>query len=181
MCHVCPSWLSFILYNPLRKKFTDRDRILRDSQIGKDSTVLEIGAGSGFLTEAIAETARKIVIAELQEGMVGKLRKRVEQFGDKIQIITGDVSSVNLEAGFADVCLLYYCFHEISDQSAAVNNIAKFVKPDGIVSIYEPTVEVGKKAMADTVHMFNDKGFIKETENNALFSRYVMMRKKVHG
>ena len=177
MCHVCPSWLSFILYNPLRKKFTDRDKIIRDSLIQNNSTVLEVGAGNGFLTEAIAETAGKIVVAELQEGMIRKLRKRVERFGDKIEIITADISSVNLETGFADVCLLYYCFHEISDQPAAVINIAKAVKHNGILSIYEPTAEVGKKAMANTVKMFNDKGFIKEAENNGLFTRFVRMRK----
>ncbi len=178
MCHVCPSWLSFILYNPLRKKFTDRDKILSDSQIGKDSTVLEVGAGNGFLTEAIAEIAGKIVIAELQEGMVRKLRKRVKRFSDKIEIITSDISSVNLQTGFADVCLLYYCFHEISDQPAAAHNIAKAVKRNGILSIYEPTVEVGKKAMAHTVKMFSDAGFIKEVENNGLFTRFVRMRKQ---
>lgn len=181
MCHVCPSWLSFILYNPLRKKFTNRDKILHDAQIGKDSTVLEVGAGNGFLTEAIAGVAGKIVITELQEGMVRKLQKRVDKFGDKIEIITADISSVNLEAGFADVCLLYYCFHEISDKSAAAHNIAKAVKPNGILSIYEPTVEVGKKAMAVTVKMFSDKGFIKEAENNGLFSRFVKMRKSRAG
>jgi len=176
MCHVCPSWLSFILYNPLRKKFTDRDKILSDSQIRKDSTVLEVGAGNGFLTEAIAETAGKIVIVELQEGMIRKLRKRVERFGDNIEIINVDISLVNLETGFADVCLIYYCFHEISDQPAAAHNIANAVKRNGILSIYEPTVEVGKKAMATTVNMFNDEGFIKEAENNGLFTRFVRMR-----
>jgi len=178
MCHVCPSWLSFILYNPLRKKFTDRHKIIRDSLIQSDSTVLEIGAGNGFLTEAIAETAGKIVIAEIQEGMVRKLRKRVGKYGNKIEIITADISSVNLETGFVDVCLLYYCFHEISDQPAAVHNIAKSVKRNGILSIYEPTVEVGKKAMASTVKMFTDTGFIQEAENNGLFTRFVRMRKK---
>lgn len=177
MPHVCPSWLSCILYNPLRKKFTDRDKILRDSMIGKDSTVLEVGAGNGFLTEAIAETAKKIVIAELQEGMVKKLRRRVEKYGDKIEIITADISSVRLDTGFADVCILYYCFHEIAEQSAAVINIANAVKSRGVLSIYEPTVEVGKKTMAETVNMFNNEGFIKEAGNNGLFTRFVRMRK----
>ena len=178
MCHVCPSWLSFILYNPLRKKLTDRDKILRDSLIGSDSSVLEVGAGNGFLTETIANTARKIVIAELQEGMVRKLRKRVDKFGDKVEIINADIASAKLEAGFADVCLLYYCFHEISDQSGAVINISKAVKNRGVLSIYEPTVEVGKKEMAETLKMFNDRGFIKEAENHGLFTRFVRMRKE---
>ncbi|MDH4028252.1 MAG: hypothetical protein OEU95_05440, partial [Nitrospirota bacterium] len=66
---VCPSWLSFILYNPLRLRFTDRDRIINDSCITPDSVVLEVGAGNGFLTEAIARVAKRTVCVELQEGM----------------------------------------------------------------------------------------------------------------
>jgi tRNA A58 N-methylase Trm61 len=178
MSRVCPSWLSFMLYNPLRKQFTDREKIICESKIGKNSTVLEVGAGNGFLTEVMAETAEKIVVVELQEGMVRKLGKRIGRFGDKVEIITSDISSVNLETGFADVCVVYYCFHEVSDQPAAVRNIARSVKGGGMVSIYEPTVEVGKKTMADTVKMFSDEGFIKEAESNGLFTRFVRMRKK---
>ena len=67
MSMVCPSWLSCILYNPVRKAFTDRLKIVTESGITKDSVVLEVGAGNGFITEALAENAGKAYAVELQE------------------------------------------------------------------------------------------------------------------
>lgn len=177
MCHVCPSWLSFILYNPVRKRLSDRWKILRESGITRESTVLEVGAGNGFLTEAIAEQAKKVIVVELQDGMVRKLQKRVSGSTGKVEIITADIAAYQVQAPFADVCLLYYCFHEVADKASAVKNITRAVKSGGYISIYEPSVEVGKKDMIATVRMFTDAGFVKETEHKNMFSRFARLRK----
>lgn len=177
MSLVCPSWLSFILYNPLRKRFSDRGRILHDSRITGRSVVLEVGAGNGFLTEAIAAQAEKVVVVELQDGMVRKLRKRVSGFAGKVEIVTADISAYTVQAPFADVCLLYYCFHEVADKPAAVKNITRAVKCGGYISLYEPGIEVGKKAMIETVRMFTDAGFEKEIESTNVFTRFARLRK----
>jgi len=177
MSMICPSWLSFILYNPIRKKLSDRSRILQESGITRESVVLEVGAGNGFLTEALADYAKKVLVVELQDGMVRKLRKRVSGFADKVDIVTADIASYSIQARFADVCLLYYCFHEIADKPAAVSNIARAVKSGGHLSIYEPSVEVGKKDMIETIRMFTEAGFEKETEHRNLFSRFARLRK----
>jgi 16S rRNA A1518/A1519 N6-dimethyltransferase RsmA/KsgA/DIM1 with predicted DNA glycosylase/AP lyase activity len=44
---------------------TDRKKILDESGITANSIVLEVGAGNGFLTEVIAERARKVYAIEL--------------------------------------------------------------------------------------------------------------------
>jgi len=154
MSPVCPSWLSFILYNPIRKVFTDREKILEESGVTHDSTVLEVGAGNGFLTEAIAERAKKVYAVELQDGMIRKLKKRVEQFGDKVSIVRGDIASVILKEEVFDICLLYYSFHEVSNKMGAADTISRAVKTGGILSIYEPTIEVEKLEMEKTSKLF---------------------------
>jgi len=177
MCHVCPSWLSFILYNPIRKRLSDRGKILRESGITRESTVLEVGAGNGFLTEAIADQAKKVIVVELQDGMVRKLQKRISRFAGKVEIVNADIAAYQVQAPFADVCLLYYSFHEVADKPAAVSNIARAVKSGGCISIYEPGVEVGAKDMIETVRMFTDAGFVKETEHKNMFTRFARLRK----
>jgi tRNA A58 N-methylase Trm61 len=177
---VCPSWFSFILYNPIRKVFTDREKILTESGVGKESIVLEVGAGNGFLTEMLVKHAKKVYAVELQEGMIRKLKKRITGFGQKVTVIKGDIASIVLEEGFADVCILYYSFHEFSDQNNAVENIGKAVKPGGIVSIYEPTMEVGKHTMLQTVSLFEQRGFMKLREQNRMLTRFVSLRKSPH-
>ena len=178
---ICPSWLSFILYNPIRNAVTDKKKVLDESGVTGGSIVLEIGAGNGFFTEALAERAKKVYAVELQDGMVRKLRRRAQRFGDTVSIIHGDVSSQQIGEDFADVCFLYYSFHEVGDKIDAAKNITRAVKMCGVLAIYEPTLEVGKTAMQRTVQIFQDHGFKQEHERNGFFTRFVRMRKQGKG
>ncbi len=176
---VCPSWLSFILYNPVRKVFTDRNKVIAESGITSNSIVLEVGAGNGFLTEALAEHAKKVFAVELQGGMVKKLQKRVHRFGGKVEIIHSDIAAFKIEEEFADVCIMYYSFHEVRDKLEAARNIDRAVKMNGILSIYEPTIEVTKTGMKETVNLFQSMGFVKEINWSNFFTRFVRLRKSV--
>lgn len=175
---ICPPYLSFILYNPIRKALTDRKGILDESGVTESSVVLEIGAGNGFITEAIAQRAKKVYANEFQPGMVKKLKKRMEKFGDKVDVLLCDIAGCDIGEEFADVGIMYYSFHEIGNQAGAVSNIGRAIKKNGTLSIYEPTIEVNKAAMQKTVEMFGAIGFEKEIERDGSFTRFVRLRKK---
>ena len=174
---VCPSWFSFILYNPIRKAFTDRHKIIAESGVTYNSIVLEVGAGNGFLTEALAEYAQKVYALELQEGMVRKLQKRVRRFGGKVEIIHSDIAKHKIQEAFADVCIMYYSFHEVSNKAEAARNIGKAVKMNGLLSIYEPTIEVTTNGMNQTANLFKAVGFMEEINWSNLFTRFERLRK----
>ncbi|NJD57457.1 MAG: class I SAM-dependent methyltransferase [Nitrospirae bacterium] len=176
---VCPSWLSFILYNPVRKIFTDRQNVLDACNITAESVVLEIGAGNGFFTESIAERAKKVIAVELQQGMVRKLRKRTARFGEKVTIITGDIADSVIQDATADVCLLYYSFHEIARKDKAARVIGRALKPGGSLAIYEPTIEVSGEDMQATLKYFIPCGFILERTARSGFTRYARLSKQV--
>lgn len=178
MPFVCPSWFSFILYNPLRKAFTDRSTVLDQSCITRESIVLEIGAGNGFFTEALAGRAKKVIAVELQQGMVRKLRKRVQRFGKVVEIAQEDIASAELTPDLADVCLLYYSFHEISRQEEAAATITRAIKHGGILSIYEPSVEVSRRKMEATVSLFLSLGFCLEGRHDTIFTRSARLRRQ---
>jgi ubiquinone/menaquinone biosynthesis C-methylase UbiE len=174
---VCPSWLSFILYNPVRKAFTRREAILNESGVTSNSVVLEVGAGNGFLTEALAEHSGKVYAVELQEGMLRKLRRRVARFGEKVSLIKGDISLIPLDEELADICILYYSFHEFGEKEKAADTIGKAIKQGGFLSIYEPAFEVGKRSMQDTVAMFTMNGFKQIKGRDAVFTRFARLQK----
>jgi tRNA A58 N-methylase Trm61 len=175
---VCPHRLSFILYNPLRKALTDRGAVLRESGVDADSVVIEIGAGNGFFTEMLAERAKFVYAVELQEGMVKKLIKRLGDRYNKVKIIQGDISAHGPGSEIADVGFLYYSFHEIEKQEDAVINIVKAVKANGALAIYEPTVEVSRRAMDKTVQMFEQRGMKTEKRSDSMFTRFARLRKR---
>ena len=164
-------------YNPLRKIVTDREKVLEECGIIHDSVVLEVGAGNGFFTEVLAEHAKKVYFVELQYGMVEKLKKRVAGFGDRVSIIECDIATCGIEDNVADVCLMYYSFHEVKEKAGAVRTISRALKPGGFLTVYEPTIEVNAKGMQNTVERFENGGFEKETERNGLFARFVKLRK----
>jgi tRNA A58 N-methylase Trm61 len=174
---ICPSWLSFILYNPVRKTFQDRKKVIDESDFNSTSIVLEIGAGNGFLTEILAEHARKVYAVELQEGMVKKLQKRVQRFGDRVEIIQSDIATYKIQKEFADVCIIFYSFHEVSDKAEAARNISAALKFNGLLSIYEPTMEVTKTGIKETVDLFRSLGFSEDIAWSNLFTRFARLRK----
>lgn len=178
MSAVCPSWLSFILYNPVRKVLTNRESILDEAGITQDSVVLEIGAGNGFFTEVIALRAEKVIAVELQEAMIKKLKKRMQAVLDKVDIVQGDIASISVGEEFADVCLMYYCFHEVAHKADAAIHISSAVRNGGILSIYEPTTEVSKSAMQKTIELFEQRGFSIEFGRDGAFTRFARLRKK---
>jgi tRNA A58 N-methylase Trm61 len=173
---VCPSWLSFILYNPLRKALTDRNAVIAESGITGESVVIEVGAGNGFFTEVLAEKARLVYAVELQEGMVQKLRLRVNARGSKVVIVHEDIARWRGGTALADVCLLYYSFHEVGDKEAAAENITAMLGRGGLVVLYEPTIEVDSKGMKETIRMFERYGFVLEARRDGWLTRFARLR-----
>ncbi len=178
---VCPAWLSFILYNPLRKLLTDREGVLAESGVTEGSVVLEVGAGNGFFTEVLARVAGKVYAVELQDAMVDQLARRIAGYSDRVEILLGDIAELGYPEGFADVAFLYYSFHEIDRKAEGAANIARAVRPGGILAIYEPTIEVTKKAMERTRGIFEGLGFRTEARRDGLFTRFLRMRKERDG
>ncbi|XP_071735610.1 ribosomal RNA small subunit methyltransferase, mitochondrial [Rutidosis leptorrhynchoides] len=68
------------------------DSIVRNSDIGPDDTVLEIGPGTGNLTMKLLEVANKVVAVEVDHRMVDVLHNRISQHEsrEKLSIICED-------------------------------------------------------------------------------------------
>lgn len=63
-------------------------RIARLAGVGPGDRVVEIGAGLGSLTLALAETGAAVTAVEVDEGLVGVLRPLVEPVG--VKVVVGD-------------------------------------------------------------------------------------------
>jgi len=51
------------------------DRIIKTANLTSDETVIEIGAGAGFVTEELAKRVKKVIAIELDEDAVRELKK----------------------------------------------------------------------------------------------------------
>jgi len=71
------------------------NRIVEASDIKKDDTILEIGAGAGTLTLSLAATGAKVYAIEIDSRMEPILRERLSEYGN-VQLIFEDFFNVDL-------------------------------------------------------------------------------------
>jgi 16S rRNA (adenine1518-N6/adenine1519-N6)-dimethyltransferase len=71
-------------------------RIARLAGVGTDDHVVEIGAGLGSLTLALAETGADVTAVEIDRHLVPLLRERVEPAG--VRVVEGDATTLDWNA-----------------------------------------------------------------------------------
>lgn len=76
-----------------------RDRIAAALGAGPDDEVLEVGAGAGTLTVALAKDARRVVAVELDRRLVHALRTATRDLPN-VEVVEGDVLKLDLRPLF---------------------------------------------------------------------------------
>ncbi len=75
-------------------------RIARLAAVGPGDRVIEVGAGLGALTLALAETGAEVTAVEIDRGLVPLLRRIVEPAG--VTVVEGDAMSLDWNALLGD-------------------------------------------------------------------------------
>ena len=72
------------------------EKIIEAGELTKNDLVIEIGAGTGSLTERIAPLAAKVIAVEIDERLGPVLKERLAQF-DNIQIVHRDILKIGIK------------------------------------------------------------------------------------
>jgi 16S rRNA (adenine1518-N6/adenine1519-N6)-dimethyltransferase len=71
-------------------------QIVKSAEVTPQTEVLEIGAGLGSLTVALAEATRRVVAVELDDALIPALTEAVGSY-HQVQIISGDILKIPIE------------------------------------------------------------------------------------
>jgi len=71
-------------------------RIVREAEVKRSDTVLEIGPGPGTLTQYLVEKAKKVIAVELDQRMVELLREKKKNVPN-LQVHHKDILEVNID------------------------------------------------------------------------------------
>jgi ubiquinone/menaquinone biosynthesis C-methylase UbiE len=123
-------------WDNMRKSFYGeevRDAVLNAAQISPDDTVLDVGAGTGFLTEAAAMVARKVIALDFSRAMsdesIAKLGK------GKVEFRIGNVEHMQLPDSSIDVVIGNMVLHHCPHPKTAIAEMARVLKPGGRIAI----------------------------------------------
>ena len=78
------------------------NKIIRISNIQEDDIIVEIGAGVGLMTEAIAKQARKVIALDIDPRMVGILKKRMAPYRH-VDIVQADVLEYDFSSAIGEL------------------------------------------------------------------------------
>jgi 16S rRNA (adenine1518-N6/adenine1519-N6)-dimethyltransferase len=70
------------------------NKVIRSAELEKGDVVLEVGAGLGEMTLAMARQIRKVIAVEIDPKLVEILRKKASSFSN-VEIVKGDILKIN--------------------------------------------------------------------------------------
>ncbi len=110
-----------------------REAVLKAARIGPQHTVLDVGAGTGFLTEGAAKIARKVIALDFSESMTGEaISKRL---GKNVEFRIGNVERIPLADSSLDAVIGNMILHHCSRPEVAVKEMARVLVPGGRIAL----------------------------------------------
>jgi len=127
--------------------FPVRDHILYQCvRIAPESSILEIGPGSGFTAFCLARTVRQLALLDVSEESVRDLRAKLEHFSN-VGFIQGDAAAVSFaEQNYQfDFVFGLDVFEYVKDAKGCLQNLATTLLPGGQLFLTYPNAspEVG--------------------------------------
>lgn len=94
--------------------------------------VLEVAAGTGLVTTAIARVAREVVATDYATAMVGRLERRVREAGlANVRCEQADLYDLRYEAGAFDAIVATNVLHLVPDLEGAFAALRRVLRPGG--------------------------------------------------
>ena len=128
------------LRDPERLEYFNPARIWEVLQPESDCTLIDIGAGVGFLTLPFAEKFpdAKVFGCDILDGMVGLLRDEAKQRGiDNLDALLMSPNHVDLHDDVADFIVMTQVHHELDTPEPLLAECKRVLKPDGTIAIVD--------------------------------------------
>jgi len=133
-----PVWMAPLLESPLRRIFFSRERTLERSGLLPGQRVLEVGPGSGYLTELahrMVEPDGRLVCMDLQMAFLRKVRERLGDRAPDLVCAHGEALPFRDEA--FDLVFVVSVLGEIPDKRGAMREFARTLHSGGVLAVTE--------------------------------------------
>jgi len=111
-----------------------RARALAAQGVSGAGSVLEVAAGTGLFTAAIAPKARRVVATDYADAMVTALRRRIDEAGlSNVECARADIYALPFADGSFDAVVASNVLHLVHDLPGAFRALRRVLKPGGIL------------------------------------------------
>ena len=128
-----------LLEGPDRDAWQRPDQVMDALQIGEGSVVADLGAGGGWFTVRLARRVGpngRVYAEDIQPEMIGAIQRRVQREGLRnVTTVMGTAVDPRIPEGTVDAVLIVDTFHEMEQPVTLLRNLARTLKPNGVIGI----------------------------------------------
>lgn len=106
----------------------------------KDMTVIDLGAGDGYISRTIAKLVKKVIAVDISAQMLKQLLAKAKESGiGNIEPVETQAQDIPLENGSVDAVCANMFLHHIEEPVEVIKEINRVLKPGGyaVVSDFE--------------------------------------------
>jgi ubiquinone/menaquinone biosynthesis C-methylase UbiE len=159
--HPCPASLSWLVDNPLRRRYLGP--VLDRIGIQSGERVLELGPGPGAFSVGAAERAGsggRLIAVDIQPEMIAQVERRVREAGlTNVETHVASAHALPVADGSIDRAFLITVLPEIPDQGRALAELHRVLRPNGVLSITEELYDPHYLFLPETVRLVGRAGF----------------------
>lgn len=117
--------------------------ILQGLRLTAGMTVLEFGAGTGWLSRFLTQLGCRVILLDVSPSALAIARELYERqpvIGERPrpQFLTFDGHRINLPDGSVDRIVSFHAFHHVPNPDAVLREFGRLLKPGGIAGFAEP-------------------------------------------
>lgn len=133
------SWVYDAMIAPAVVSFIDQLDFDIVGRAKAGDRVLDVGCGGGHILRALAERREDVTLqgVDLSHEQIGRARKRLAGFGDRVQVETGNAMDLPLEDQIFDIVYSCASIKHWPDQALGLAECARVLKPGGQLVIVE--------------------------------------------
>jgi SAM-dependent methyltransferase len=111
-----------------------RHAILRHAEPRPSDLAVDLGAGTGFLSLALAPQVARVLCVDVAQPMIDRLRTEVFVAGrGNVELLCSDIAAFALPAASVDLVVSSYALHHLSDRDkrAVLQHARDWLRPGG--------------------------------------------------
>jgi ubiquinone/menaquinone biosynthesis C-methylase UbiE len=126
------------LEGPERMAAIPRDEILPRMILGRNHTVVDLGAGTGYFSLPIAEKVRRVISIDLEPKMLDVLGQRIRLAGvPNIELLRAEATHIPLADDSMNHVLAAFVYHEVDRPARLMFESSRVLKPGGILTVLD--------------------------------------------
>lgn len=98
-------------------------------------TAVDIGAGTGFMTEALLNMELQVMAIDPSQAMLNVMRAKFRRFYGQVSYRLGSADALPLADNKVDYAFANMSLHHVENPALAIQEMARIVKPGGRVVI----------------------------------------------